>query len=45
MGGFQCTVCPDTQYCMRCFHTDAEAEVDDGCGESVIDNDMDENLS
>ena len=37
-GGFKCTVCPDTQYCMDCRKLDADARA-----ESMVDGNLEDN--
>ena len=44
-GGFKCTVCPDTQYCMACRKLDADAKIADCDGGSVMDGDDLDNQS
>jgi hypothetical protein len=42
-GGFKCSVCPDTQYCMACRKLDADSRIADGRAESMVDgSDMDD---
>lgn len=38
-GGFRCTVCPFTQYCMGCRWLDADAKIADNDGGSVMYDD------
>jgi hypothetical protein len=45
-GGFKCTVCPDTQYCMACRKLDADLRIADGRAESMVDGaDMDDGIA
>jgi hypothetical protein len=36
-GGFKCTVCPDTQYCMACRKLDADLRIADARADSMMD--------